>query len=300
MTILQMKYFVEVARCGSFSKAAEKLFVSQQGLSKQVASVEHELDLLLIDRSNKRKITLTREGETLFASWKQIVKMYDNALTGAMIIAGKIRKTLRIGIYEAGPIVDYVMPLINGFRTYEPETDVECIFGPEEDIMNDLEVGKLDIAFALCSKYRDFQISTYPIYYDRVCVALSKNHPLAERNELTVKDLENVPIYVLKQEYSYDAYNNIKSLLERNGCAADNLIRLKDLNNLEMMLHMGEGVTFAPRILLRNTSRDIRFFPVEDELNADSIILHIIWKDEKMKAEAMKIIGISVEEMNSV
>ena len=90
MTILQMEYFVEVARCGSSSKAAEKLFVSQQGISKQIAAVERELDLRLIDRNNKRKIVLTREGETLYNSWKRITEWYREGLTEAMIFAGKM------------------------------------------------------------------------------------------------------------------------------------------------------------------------------------------------------------------
>ena len=44
MTILQMEYFIAVAECGSFSKAAEKMFVSQQGISRQIAAVEQELE----------------------------------------------------------------------------------------------------------------------------------------------------------------------------------------------------------------------------------------------------------------
>ena len=295
MTILQMQYFVEVARCGSFSKAAEKLFVSQQGISKQILAIEHELELKLIDRSNRRKIALTKEGEAIFYSWEKIVKEYEKSLEEAMILAGKMRKTLRIGIFEAGPIVDYVMPLINGYRAYEPGTDVECVFGSEDSIMNELNDGKLDIAFALCKKYRDYPIKCYPIYYDRVCITLSKKHPLAERKELHIKDLENVPVYVLNKEYSYDAYTNIENQLKRNGVSTDNIVIVKDLNNLEMTLHMGQGVTFAPRILLRNTGNNICYYPVEDEAHGDSIILHIIWEEESMKTEAMKIIGIGRE-----
>ena len=296
MTILQMEYFVEVAECGSFSRAAEKLFVSQQGISKQIASVEQELDMTLIDRRNRRRITLTREGEILFSAWKQALALYRDAMAEAMIATGKLRRKLRIGIYEAGPIADYVMPLINGYRAHEPDTDVECVFGSEEYIMNGLERGDLDIAFALCGKYRDYIINCYPIYYDRVCIALSKRHPLAKREELTVGDLAGTPLYVLNNSYSYDANNNIRELLKANGCGAGNIVEVKDLNNLEMMLHMAEGVTFAPRILLRNSSDDICFFPVEDKKNGDSIILYTIWKNEKVREEVYKIIGIRGED----
>ena len=292
MTILQMEYFVSVAECGSFSKAAESRFISQQGISRQITALEQELGMTLIDRSNRRKIALTREGKILFESWKQIVSAYRESVTEAMIAAGKLRKKLRVGIFEAGPIADYVMPLINGYRAHEPETEVECVFGSEEFIMNGLENGTLDIVFALCGKYRDYQIQCYPIYYDRVCIALSKRHPLAAREELGVQDLEGVPLYVLNSSYSYDANSNIRELLRQYGCSEAGIVEVKDLNNLEMLLHMAEGVTFAPRLLLRNSSSDIRFYPTEDKKNGDSIILHVIWKEEKSKKEAFRIIGI--------
>lgn len=292
MTILQMEYFVSVAECGSFSKAAESRFISQQGISRQITALEQELGMTLIDRSNRRKIALTREGEILFESWKQIVSAYRESVTEAMIAAGKLRKKLRVGIFEAGPIADYVMPLINGYRAHEPETEVECVFGSEESIMNGLENGALDIVFALCGKYRDYQIQCYPIYYDRVCIALSKRHPLAARDELHVQDLEGIPLYVLNSSYSYDANSNIRELLRQYGCSEAGIVEVKDLNNLEMLLHMAEGVTFAPRLLLRNSSSDIRFYPTEDKKNGDTIILHVIWKEEKSKKEAFRIIGI--------
>ncbi len=299
MTILQMEYFIAVAECGSFSKAAEKMFVSQQGISRQIAAVEQELDMILIDRRNRRRIVLTREGEILFAAWKRAMAQYHEGMTEAMIAAGKLRKKLRIGIFEAGPIADYVMPLINGYRAHESETEVECVFGSEENIMNRLESGELDIAFALCGKYRDYIIHCYPIYFDRVCITLSKRHPLAVKDELRVQDLEGTRLYVLNSSYSYDANNNIRDLLRQNGCSDAGIVEVKDLNNLEMLLHMAEGVTFAPRILLRNTSNEIKFFPTEDEKNGDSIILYAIWKEERMKNEVLEIIGIRGTELSS-
>ena len=287
-----MEYFVSVAECGSFSKAAEDHFISQQGISRQITAVEQELGMTLIDRRNRRRIALTPEGTILYSAWKQALAACREGMTEAMIAAGKMQRKLRIGIYEAGPIVDYVMPLINGFRAHEPETEVECVFGSEEFIMNGLEEGTLDIVFALCGKYRDYRIQCYPIYYDRVCIALSKRHPLAVRDELKVQDLEGVPLYVLNSSYSYDANSNIRELLRENGCSDAGIMEVKDLNNLEMLLHMAKGVTFAPRLLLRNSSDDIRFYPTEDKKNGDSIILHVIWKEEKRKEEAFRIIGI--------
>jgi len=292
MTFLQIEYFIEAARCGSFHKAAENLYVSQQGVSSQIAAIERELDIKLFDRSNRKQMTLTKEGQLLYQRWSEILSLYKTSMEDVMVLSGKKKKHLRIGIFEAGPIADYVMPMITSFRAQEPETEVECIFSDEESVMNGIQDGSLDLVFALCSKYRDYVINCYPIYYDRVCIAVSKRHPLAQKDSVSVKDILDVPVYLLNSNYSYDAHDNILKMLEKNHYDMSHIVEVKDVNNLEMMLYTAQGVTLAPRILLRNTHDDIRFFPITDAVNGDSIILHVIWKNDKKKQDAMKIIGM--------
>ncbi|MBR3401473.1 MAG: LysR family transcriptional regulator [Parasporobacterium sp.] len=291
MTILQMEYFVEVAKQGSFSRAAEKLFVSQQGISKQIRAIESELGMSLIDRRNKRRVQLTKEGELLFCCWEKILKEYREALTEAGIQAGIIRKKIRIGIFEAGPVIDYVMPLINGYRFHHPDYDTECVFDSEEVIMQKLEEESIDIAFAFCEKYRNYSYHCIPIYYDRANIALSRQHPLASKECISLDDLLRENIYILAPSYSYDASFNIRHFLQQLGCSEERITEVKDVNNLEMALNMAQGITIAPRILLRNTNREILFFPFESIENSDAISLLAIWKKESCQKDTMDIIG---------
>jgi len=291
MTILQIEYFLEVVKQGSFQAAAKTLYVSQQGISRQIAAIEKEIGFALLDRSNKRQMHLTREGEFLYTRWNALIRDYQDALTEAQILSGKRKKKIRIGIYEAGPVIDYVMPLINGYRVSHPECDVECLFSGEEEIMNQLENGELEMVFAFCAKYRDYSISSFPIYYDRACVALSRNHRFAAESQMSPQQIAEEPLYVLDPSYSYDAWENTKSFLQRNGLSGANMVPVKDLNNLEMILNTGKGIAIAPRIMLRNTNHEIVFCPMEGPDNADAISLYAIWKNEKQREDVMSVIG---------
>ena len=79
MEIEQVQYFVAIARLGSFSAAAEELYISQSSLSKQISALERELGLQLIDRS-KRKIGLTEAGETFLKHALQLTAQYQAML----------------------------------------------------------------------------------------------------------------------------------------------------------------------------------------------------------------------------
>lgn len=75
MTIHQIECFLEAARTLNFTEAANHLYISQQGLSRQIASLEKELELRLFDRTT-RDVRLTRSGELLLWRWKDIPKEY--------------------------------------------------------------------------------------------------------------------------------------------------------------------------------------------------------------------------------
>jgi DNA-binding transcriptional LysR family regulator len=76
MDIKQMRYFVEICKCKSFSMAADKLFISQQGLSMAILRLEAELNCKLFKRT-ARGLTLTEHGEFLLPKAKDILRMFD-------------------------------------------------------------------------------------------------------------------------------------------------------------------------------------------------------------------------------
>ena len=97
MEIRQLYYFFEIARQGSFSKAAEVLYVTQPTISQQIASLEKELDMSLFSRTTK-KVLLTAEGEKFLEPCRQVIDAYDRLLETCGKKPMK-QETLHVGVF---------------------------------------------------------------------------------------------------------------------------------------------------------------------------------------------------------
>ena len=98
MTSLQIKYFLTVTDCMSFSQAAEALFVSQPSVSRQIKQLEQELGYQLFDRTQRSAVSLTAAGMVFRDAFQGIQKQYHTAQTAARELAAAESLVLRVGI----------------------------------------------------------------------------------------------------------------------------------------------------------------------------------------------------------
>ncbi|MHB8132408.1 MAG: LysR family transcriptional regulator, partial [Mobilitalea sp.] len=99
MTFIQIRYFVEVAECLNFTEAANRLYVSQQVVSKQIITLEKELDIKLLERTTKQ-VALTQGGKILYETWKELLFKNDAAIKSAIEISKRKYEKIRIGVPE--------------------------------------------------------------------------------------------------------------------------------------------------------------------------------------------------------
>ena len=104
MTITQIQYFLTAAELRSFTKAASRLYVSQQAVSRQIQALEEELTFPLFLRVN-RQVELTEEGEILFQMWKRQVEETEEVIRNARD-GYRGRERIRVGIADMNQIVD--------------------------------------------------------------------------------------------------------------------------------------------------------------------------------------------------
>ncbi|MCD8148137.1 MAG: LysR family transcriptional regulator, partial [Clostridiales bacterium] len=115
MTINQIACFVEAAKAGNISKAAEYLFITQQAASSQIKALEKELGFRVLQREN-RGVSLTEEGKILFEDWKDIQERYRISVDRARDYHNKRSKNIRIGLEDMGKCSEDIM---RGFVEYE-------------------------------------------------------------------------------------------------------------------------------------------------------------------------------------
>lgn len=97
MKRVQLEYFVRIVEEKSFTKAAEKLFISQPALSKSIRSLEKELDVTLFKR-DPRELSLTDEGETVYRFALDVLDYWQVRTAELMSLLGKVKGTLRFGL----------------------------------------------------------------------------------------------------------------------------------------------------------------------------------------------------------
>jgi DNA-binding transcriptional LysR family regulator len=144
MTDLQIDYFMAVARNGSFVKASERLYVSQPAISRQIASLEGELGVVLFDRT-KRTIRLTAAGELFYKFFQDYRNGLSTAKYHAKIINEKIEGAFRVGYLEGWMLPDFFPLFLSAVNRQFPAVQISLYAWNLRELAEELEGGNLDI-----------------------------------------------------------------------------------------------------------------------------------------------------------
>ncbi|QEK11930.1 LysR family transcriptional regulator [Crassaminicella thermophila] len=145
MDFRQLETFVTIARLKSFSKAADRLFLTQPTISNHIQNLENELSTILINRSNK-KVTLTKAGELLFSHAVEILNKREHALFSLEAFKDKIEGTLEIACSTI-PEQYILPPLLSAFNKIYPHVKYNLLHYDSQQVVNDILNGKIDFGF---------------------------------------------------------------------------------------------------------------------------------------------------------
>jgi DNA-binding transcriptional LysR family regulator len=184
--IKQIQYFLSVVETGSFSAAADDLYISQSSLSKQIIALEKDLDVELFDRS-KRKISLTDAGKMFHKHALAFNEIYKSMLMDL----GEFRKTTPSLSIAAIPVIaQYGITLyVAQFKNAYPHINFSLEEREASTVLPALSQHKYDLAFVRDYGIDTDQYSILEVVKDKLMVAVSRSHPLADRNSLSLSEL---------------------------------------------------------------------------------------------------------------
>lgn len=187
MTIIQLEYLLAVANCGSFSAAAEKCFVTQPSLSMQIKNLEEELGIVLLDRTRK-PVVPTNAGEAVLRQARETVKAFEAIREIVANLKNDVSGTLRLGIIPT--IAPYLLHrLIPDFTKKYPKVDLIIREMKSRDIIHALRHDMLDAAIMSGGTIPD-DIQEEDLFNDRFFVYVSPDHPLRQRNNIRIEDID--------------------------------------------------------------------------------------------------------------
>lgn len=204
MTLAQLKYAITAAKAGSMNEAAKLLFIAQPSLSAAIRDLEEEIGMEIFRRSNKG-ISLTPQGEEFISYAGQVVTQYD-LIESRYIEKKNIKKKFSVSTQHYTFAVDAFVKMVKQFgmdeyefaihetKTYEVIEDVKD-FKSEIGVLylNDFNEKVLKKLFA------EYGLEFHPILDCHIYVYMWKEHPLANKQEITLEELEGYPCLSFEQ-----------------------------------------------------------------------------------------------------
>lgn len=193
-----LRYFAAVAQEGNLTRAAERLFVSQPALSKQIRQLEGRLGVRLFTRS-RAGMTLTPAGHALAGQLPTVLTGLDQALREAKTVASRSARVLRVG-FLAGAANEATQRIIAAFARRRPDWRVEMRAASWLDPTAGLASGDTDAALLRLPFPGQDGLRTEVLFTEPRWVALPVSHPLAGREQVAFRELWDEPFVAAPAE----------------------------------------------------------------------------------------------------
>lgn len=253
MQLTSIRYVIAIANAGSFTKAAEDLFISQPALSQAIRRLEQELKIPLFIRE-KNRILLTSAGEVLVEEGQRMLEAEQNIQrrlheleeldTGKLIIGGA---PSYVRYYLSGVMAE--------FQAQHPHAQLILRDGFTQNFCADLSEGTLDIG--LLADPIPEGIDHYPVFQEEIFLALPQNHPL---NRYFPQEGDPYPVADLslcrdEKFISYQPGRRITEILltetQRAGFTPNIVLESSSTENGNAMIRHGLGIGLVPEVTIR-------------------------------------------------
>lgn len=291
MNILRMKYFIDVANYKSFTKAAQQNYVSQTAVSQQIASIEKELEIRLFKRESKGKVELTKAGESFLKDCVHIVTRYRNAVEKARRIQNDDGETITIGLMTIIK-VGYIYDIIAEFNKEYPNVKVVPMQSSFAGARRQLESGAMDVALTLAQAVADLEhcCNCLPFSVDKMGLLVSLKNPLAERDAVYTKEIQDEKIVMISTEFAGAVYEHMLNVRKREGYQP-NIVETVDSNEiLIMMVEMNRGSAFLPVKSTQYNKKLCKMLPITD--GTDHVERVIVWRKEEPSPALLRFVEI--------
>ncbi len=282
--------FLKVLDCGSFTRAAEELGYSQSAVSQSVRTLENELGTKLILRS-REGLALTEDGKS-YLPFLRAVAASENALADKKTeMLGLSHSKIRIGTFTS--ISRNILPrLMQEFLEIYPDVTFELIQGDYTTITEDILTGSLDFGFVNPESVSD--IITESIYQDSMMAVLPADHPLAENQSVSLKDLVHDPFIVLDEgNFSIPLQE-----FEKHGLMPNITYKVTDDYTILSMIRQGLGISILYKLVLSGFSDGVRVLPIDEKFNRT---IAVGYRDyETMPIAARRFVDFIKEKLRDV
>lgn len=245
MEIKQLEGLIAIAREGSFSRAAERLSLSQPSLSARIKQLEQSLGGKVLVNRRARPVTLTPVGETLLVYAERAIGILEAARQA--VEASSSGTVGRLVITTPFSIATYLLPsVVNYFSRAYPNVELHIEAGHSDFAVSQLLDGISDLAFTAAFPQYIRQTKTIYRFHDKMGVAVSKSHPLTALKRVPVEEIMTYRLLLIHWGQAFESYvESLREMYPNSGS-----ILSVPLASALPMVQESDTICFMPRRLI--------------------------------------------------
>lgn len=292
-----LELFLTTAKCGSFTRAGEKMHMTQSWVSKRIHLLETALGLPLFIRSN-RHIILTPAGRILADRMTHITEDILSALQEAHNAQKGTSGYLRIGFLEWG--TNAFIRQLENFTERNPQIAVDLLFQQFHELRTNIETDRLDVILTMSyesSRFSEREYHIMPVQNVPLMAYISHKNPLSKKKTVTVEELRPETMLMLDQKSAPEYYDHISRLFHAHNIRP--LISQYAHNGREHIgnLLLNKGILIASRYFLGDEfSEHIAAVAIENE----EISVNAVWKRKNSNPLILCFLREITEEINAI
>jgi LysR family cys regulon transcriptional activator len=246
MTLQQLRYLREIARRDlNVSAAAEALYTSQPGISKQIKTLEEELGIEIFARHGKRLVALTEPGRAVLAIAERMLADAASLKRAGEEFAAQDRGTLTIATTHTQ--ARYALPrVVTAFKRRYPKVQLVIHQGNPTQICQQVEAGEADLCIATEQIAEHPELVAFPCYQWNRMVVVPPRHPLLKVHPLTLEAIAKFP--VVTYDFAFANRSLVNRAFEQRGLAVEVVLSAFDADVIKTYVELGLGVGILARM----------------------------------------------------
>jgi len=267
----QMRYFVKVAECSNFTRAAEELYVTQPMLTRAIKSLEDDLGAKLIERTSK-SFRLTDAGKLFYQQACEMLHKYDDIFRSIEDVKSIQKGQVKMSI--PGVLIDvYFAPLLARFGKEHPGVDISIIEEGSKDTVKSVMAGKVDLGLAMLPIEFSSEMNINIIISDEAHVLMSKQHPLSKYQVIPIEELRNESIITFGDTSTL--HDEFLKLCSVHGFKPHLTYKTLMANFTFQMVSMGQCIALLPNPIIQHfITDDLTSRPIDPSIKWDIAIIN--------------------------
>ena len=258
---MKAQCFMEAARCLNFTRAAEKLYISQPALSKNIAALEQECGMRLFYRDNHRnRVKLTAAGSVMLCEFQKMEKILDGVIEKAQKAESGQEGHLSIGLLSGQIINNIALDVFSIIEEKYPKIELAKTQGSFQQLRQWLEDGTVDMITTFAEEAERMEGILYEeVEQTHMGFAVPLHHPLAKKKALNISDLAGEKVIVPDSRESSIILEKFRHCCHDAGIKVEELIA-PDLMNMHLMAELGKGILLTREDSIVTKSPNLKFF----------------------------------------